>query len=89
MTDEKNEERRKADPQASDLETKDAIWENGEVAPSPKRPEGERSGALGRVADAGDIGDGSPSVYGEEVQAETVGTYTEDKPVPGARTPKP
>jgi hypothetical protein len=80
MTDKQNEERRKAAPQTSDIETKDAIWENGEVAPSPKRPGGERSGPLGRVADAGDIGDGAPSVYGEEVQAETVGTYTEQKP---------
>lgn len=81
MADEQNEERRKAEPQASDLESKDAIWENGEVAPSPKRPGGERSGPPGRVADAGDIGDGSPSVYGEDVQAETVGSFTKDKPM--------
>lgn len=77
-----NEERRKAAPQTSDLENKKEVWKNGEVAPSGDGSLDNQTGSLGRVADAGDIGGGSPSVYGGEIQAETVAKYTEEKAVP-------
>lgn len=77
-----NEERRKAAPQTSDLENKKAIWDNGEAAPSGDGSLDNQTGSLGRVADAGDIGGGSPSVYGGEIQAETVAKYTIEKAGP-------
>jgi hypothetical protein len=62
-----NEERRKAAPDARDLKNAKEVWKNGETAPSRDTQPAPRSGPLGRVADAGDIGAGTPSVYGTEV----------------------
>jgi hypothetical protein len=71
-----NTERRKAAPGASDLQTAKEVWKNGEVTPSKDTPAAAQSGPLGRVADAGDIGTGAPSVYGTEIAAEVAGTYS-------------
>lgn len=76
MTAKLNEERRKAAPQTKDLESAKEVWKNGETAPSPDSPARPQTGMLGRVADAGDVGSGSPSIYGTEMQAEIVATYT-------------
>lgn len=77
-----NEERRKAAPEASDLQSPKEVWKNGEVEPSNTELPPPQTGPLGRVADAGNVGAGSASVYGTEVQAEVVGTYTRDDAEP-------
>lgn len=69
-----NRERAKATPVAADLKNPKEVWKNGESVPSRDRSEKPRSGMIGRVADAGNIGDGTPSPYGTEVQSEVVVT---------------
>ena len=93
------EERRKAAPAADDLQDAREVWKNGEVAPSGDVPERPQTGPLGRVADAGDIGAGTPSVYGVETQADVVGGFgsrgpensssSEHMPSPGVGTVSP
>lgn len=65
-------ERRNAEPEARDLTDPKEVWKNGETAPA--RAPRPQSGMLGRVADAGDIGEGTPSPYDTEVAADAVGT---------------
>lgn len=65
-------ERMKARPDAKDLQDPKEVWKNGETTPTRER-KGERSGMLGRVADAGDLGGVEPSPYPIEVQADSVG----------------
>ena len=71
-----NEERRKAAPQADDLKAAKEVWKNGEIAPSTNTPSVPQTGPLGRVADAGDIGAGTPSVYEPDVAADVVGAQS-------------
>ena len=65
----KNQKRMKANPEADDLSNPMQVWEDGEMTPSAL---GSRTGMLGRVADAGDLGGGDPSPYTLEVQEEVL-----------------
>jgi hypothetical protein len=65
-------ERNKAAPDAGDLTDPKEVWKNGETVPS--RTRAPQSGMLGRVADAGDLGQHDNPPYPTEVQAEVVAT---------------
>lgn len=58
-----NHERRKASPYSKHLISPEEVWKDGETTPSNQKA-AKRSGLLGRVADAGDIGGGQPSPMG-------------------------
>lgn len=73
-----NEERRNAARQADDLNAAKEGWKNGEVAPSANTPSVPQTRPLARVADAGDIGAGTPSVYETDVAADVVGAQSTD-----------
>jgi hypothetical protein len=77
--DTKNHERRKTNPDSKDLIDPKQVWKDGEMTPSPGSAEMQRSGMLGRVADAGDVGRGATSPYGAESQADNVGGQTKRK----------
>jgi hypothetical protein len=63
-------ERNKAAPDAGDLTDSKEVWKNGETVPSRSRA--PQSGMLGRVADAGDLGQRDNPPYPTEVQADAV-----------------
>jgi hypothetical protein len=75
----KNHERMKADLDAHDVSDPKQVWDDGEMTPmpSPKAVMTTRTGMLGRIADAGDLGSGNPSPYDIEVQAEILAKSTE------------
>ncbi|MCO6187806.1 hypothetical protein [Rhizobium sp. L1K21] len=65
-------ERQKGRPDAGDVSNPKEVWKDSETTPS-RQYSGGRSGGGERVADAGDIGSGSPSPYTTETQADEVG----------------
>ena len=79
--DKRNHERTKANPDSSDLTDPKEVWKDGETTPGPGKSKIRRSGMLGRVADAGDIGRGASSPYGAESQADSVGRQTTRKTI--------
>lgn len=65
-------ERNRETPASDDLADPAEVWKDAETTPSGQT---RRTGG-GRVADAGDVGGGTPSPYSEETQAETVARQT-------------
>ena len=74
-------ERTKAAPDAEDMTNPREVWQEGETTPSPSRA-GIARGGRGRVADAGDLGNGQPSPYSTETQADAVARQTDRKDEP-------
>lgn len=72
-------ERNKVTPESADLSDPAEVWKDGETTPTgqPRRTTGGD-----RVADAGDVGGGTPSPYSEESQAGAIARQTK-KPVSG------
>lgn len=70
----KNQKRMKANPEADDLSNPMQVWEDGEMTPSVLD---SRTGMLGQVADAGDLGESDPSPYTLEVQEEILSQKAE------------
>lgn len=68
-------ERRKATPDVEDMTDPKEVWKDAETTPAPDRRVTE-SGPRGRVADAGDLAQRSPSPYGTETQADSVAKQT-------------
>jgi len=66
-------ERNKAMPESKDVVDPAEVWKNAETMPS--EPATRKSGG-DRVADAGDVGDGTASPYSEEAQADAVARQT-------------
>lgn len=66
-------ERNKAAPDSDDLLQPEKVWEDAETTPSDQPP--KKSGG-DRVADAGDLGQGTASPYSEETQADSVARQT-------------
>lgn len=64
----------KGDLEARDLSNPKQVWDDGEMTPmpSPAATLTARTGMLGRVADAGDLGRGNPLPYDLAVQAEVL-----------------
>ncbi|MEY9102501.1 hypothetical protein [Sinorhizobium fredii] len=73
--DKSHHERGKVNPDGKDLTDPKEVWKDGEMTPTQARSK-PRTGMLGRIADAGDIGSGTSSPYGAESQAESVGEQT-------------
>ena len=73
-------ERNKATPTVDDLTDPKEVWKDGETVPSRDRDK-PRTGMLGRVADAGDIGGGEAPPYGTEAQADSIASQ---RPAGGA-----
>ena len=73
-------ERNKATPESKDLSDPAEVWKDGETTPSGQP--GRRTGGY-RVADAGDIGGGTPSPYSGGTQADAVAHQTK-KPRTGS-----
>lgn len=72
-----NNERMKAEVEAKDLVDAAQIFVDGETTPLPTGALPSRTGMLGRVADSGDLGEGSPSPNGLAIQAEIIAQETE------------
>lgn len=66
-------ERRGGEPAARDLKDPAEVWADAETSP---RPEGETTGAPGRVADAGDLGKANPQPWSTETQADALARQT-------------
>lgn len=66
-------ERNKVTPESKDLTDPAEVWKDGETTPTsqPRRTTGGD-----RVADAGDVGGGTPSPYSEETQADALARQT-------------
>ncbi len=77
----KSQKRMKANPEADDLSNPLQVWEDGEMTPSVLD---SRTGMLGRVADAGDLGEGDPSPYTLEVQEEILSQKAESMQAQGS-----
>jgi hypothetical protein len=72
-----NNERMKAEVESKDLADASQIFADGETTPLPTGTLPSRTGMLDRVADSGDLGEGSPSPYGLAIQAEIIAQQTE------------
>tara|TARA_R110002020_G_scaffold25060_5_gene81595 strand:- start:9636 stop:9929 length:294 start_codon:yes stop_codon:yes gene_type:complete len=66
-------ERNKAAPESADLVDASEVLKDAETTPSGGTP--RRSGG-DRVADAGDLGRATPSLYSQEAQADAVARQT-------------
>jgi hypothetical protein len=80
----------KANPDAKDLFEAGGIAKDVETSPSPTARPAGKTGMLGRVADAGNLGQGNPSPYEAEIQADVVaGETRHDDPSAAAKTKRP
>jgi hypothetical protein len=72
-------ERRKADPDGKDMTDAQQVWNDAETTPAGDGGARIATGGRGRVADAGDVGEGQPSPYSTEAQADAIARQTDRK----------